>query len=216
MKIHLCLLGLSQLMNAFQLAIINDMHLDPTFNTTSNYETVNLCKKLTLGFCHTDLGVYGAETPAQLVQTMVDKASPFSDSVLVNGDFVRHGIALRDPSGNWRTAFEKQKPIFRQNIGMIRSRFANVFPVIGNNDVAIHDQMPCSDDVAAQYFSELYDIWFAEGSQPHGFDDSAAKSTFLAGGYYRHDFPGQKVSLLALNTMYFMSENKCQLSRGFD
>ena len=135
--------------DAFQIAVINDMHLDPFYNTTSDYKTVKMCKEYTFGLCHTDLGVYGAETPSKLVQTVVDKASPFSDSVLVNGDFVRHGIALSDPTGNWRTAFEKQKPIFAENMNIIRSRFRNIFPVIGNNDVSIHDQVPCSDDVAA-------------------------------------------------------------------
>lgn len=36
----------------------------------------------------------------------------------------------------------------------------------------------------------------------------------MAGGYYRHNFPEQSKSLLALNTMYFMSENICQLDKG--
>ena len=132
-------MGLSKA-DDFQIAVINDMHLDPSYETNnSDYKFVKMCKQYTLGLCHTDLGVWGAETPSKLIQTVVEKASPFSDSVLVNGDFVRHGIAMSDPSGDWRIAFEKQKPIFAQNMNMIRSKFKNIFPVIGNNDVSIHD-----------------------------------------------------------------------------
>ena len=71
---------------------------------------------------------------------MVDKVSPYSDSVLVNGDFIRHGISLKDStSGDWREIWNKQKLIISEDMRIIRSGFKNIFPVIGNNDVAIHD-----------------------------------------------------------------------------
>lgn len=69
--------------------------------------------------------------------------------------------------------------------------------------------MPCTDEIANEYFGELFDIWFPLDNQPSGFDYESAKSTFMDGGYYRHDFPNETTSLLALNSMYFMSQNMC-------
>jgi hypothetical protein len=97
---------------------------------------------------------------------------------------------------------------------MVRAAFPDklVLPTIGNNDVIVHDQMPCTDQEAETYFGELFDIWF-EG-QPKEFSKEAARQTFMQGGYYRHDFRNSNDTLLALNSMYFMTENQCQLQRG--
>ena len=64
-------------------------------------------------------------------------------------------------------------------LGTLRPKFRDVFPVIGNNDAAIHDQMPCDDDMAQIYFSELFDLWFPLDHSPANFNHDQAKSTFL-------------------------------------
>ena len=145
----------------------------------------------------------------------MDKAKPYSDTVLVNGDFVKHGIALpANKAADWESAWTQQKAIIASDMEMVRSGFRNILPVIGNNDVAVHDQMPCTDEMATIYLGELFDLWFPASNQPDGFQSDAAKASFMQGGYYRHDFPDESITLLALNSMYFMSENNCQLERG--
>lgn len=74
----------------------------------------------------------------------------------------------------------------------------------------VHDQMPCTNPDHDQYFSELFDIWFPHDNLPQGFDYETSKQTFMAGGYYRHDFPNEDISILAMNSIYFMTENKCE------
>ena len=90
------------------------------------------------------------------------------------------------------------------SLGQIRPKFKNIFPVIGNNDVAIHDQMPCDDEMANTYFGEMFDLWFPEGNTPDDFEYEAAQESFMQGGYYKHAFKNENVELLAMNTMYFM------------
>ena len=110
-------LSFSSANDGFQIAFINDMHLDPYYESTlTKYKNVEICKILTFGLCNTDLGIYGADVPKKLIQTVIERASPYSDTVLVNGDFVKHGIALDESLGknnpNWRDAFEVQKILF--------------------------------------------------------------------------------------------------------
>ena len=38
---------------------------------------------------------------------------------------------------------------------------------------------------------------------PAGMDRDATQETFMKGGYYRYDMPGQDLSILALNSMFF-------------
>ena len=96
--------------------------------------------------------------------------------MLINGDFIKHGIALSDPdSGDWKVAWTEVKEIMSQALGEVRTKFKNIFPVIGNNDVAIHDQMPCSDEMANTYFGEMFDLWFPKDNAPENFDLQAAK-----------------------------------------
>ena len=127
---------LSQVASAstLNLAIINDIHLDPDASGTS----IALCTHLP--FCHSDLSVYTSEsTPKLLDQVISQIDSTKYSSLLINGDFIKHGVALKDPTGDWKTAWKEVKSIMGQALAQIRPKFNNVFPVIGNNDVAIHD-----------------------------------------------------------------------------
>ena len=44
-----------------------------------------------------------------------------------------------DPDGDWKAAWTEVKEIMGQALIQVRTKFKNIFPVIGNNDVAIHD-----------------------------------------------------------------------------
>jgi hypothetical protein len=55
-------------------------------------------------------------------------------------------------------------------------------------------------------------LWFPIDALPRGFDRERAKSSFMKGGFYTHDFPDSKISVIALNSMYFKSDNKCSLA----
>ena len=86
---------------------------------------------------------------------------------------------------------------------------AAIFPSIGNNDVAVKNNVPCDDAFAQQYYLDIFNIWFENKSLPLNFDYVNNKNAFLNGGYYRYDFPKSQISLLSLNSMYFFAKNNC-------
>ncbi len=57
------------------------------------------------------------------------------------------------------------KQIISKDMEMIRQECpeAALLPSIGNNDVVVHNQVPCDSKIAEKYYSELFEIWFPEG-----------------------------------------------------
>lgn len=94
--------------------------------------------------------------------------------------------------------------VIRKNLGGIP-----LLPTIGNNDVPVHNMVPCSLQEHQLYYSSLFDMYFPKGALPIGFNYNQAKDTFLKGGYYRYDFADSKFTLLSLNTMHFKNGNTC-------
>ena len=45
-----------------------------------------------------------------------------------------------------------------------------LLPSIGNNDVVVHNNVPCDDSFAQQYYTDIFNIWFPIGSLPMNFD----------------------------------------------
>ena len=89
----------------------------------------------------------------------------------MNGDFVGHGIALEPRDGPFdkdkvSPTWNKMKTIFREDYKTIRKYYPNTdfLPTIGNNDVFVHNNVPCNQDLATMYYEELYDVWFNEYS----------------------------------------------------
>ena len=120
---------------------------------------------LDLAVCRLNLGIYGKDSPAALVEYVMDAAkSEEADYLLMNGDFTVHGTAApSDPTEEQkRVAWTKIKAIVGQVMGMVWLRFPNtvVLPTIGNNDVIVHDQVPCNDTMADEYYGELFELWF--------------------------------------------------------
>jgi len=176
----------------------------------------NHSKALPNGSCSLDLAYYGSEASQKLVETMASTIAETEqdiDALIVNGDFPKHGDALEGTfaASDIAPAWETIKDTIDQNMKTLRKSFPGklILPTIGNNDVIVHNQMPCTQGEHDKYFSELFDVWFAE--QPAGFDREAARETFLVGGYYRHQFADSKTTLLALNSMYWKLDNECEL-----
>ncbi len=81
-----------------------------------------------------------------------------------------------------------------------------IIPTLGNNDGKYHyDGLSLED--RDEYYSFYYDHWF---TQMPGNKDMASQTeiinTFKTGGYYRVDIDS-KLSVLALNTLYFNKKN---------
>ena len=100
--------------------------------------------------CNRSLGFFSEETPIKLVRAVISRALNQTaednlniDAILINGDFVKHGVAL---DGNVSDSQMEQtwaeiQDNMRASLTLIRSIFLDqpVLPVIGNNDVIMHD-----------------------------------------------------------------------------
>lgn len=104
------------------------------------------------------------DSDTSLVDTIFDdmyKTYDTDDSVdviVLSGDLVMHGMASTDPNeSNW----DKMKKTIQTVIDKVKAKFprAKIMPCIGNNDVVNHYQAPSITE-KAQYYSDLYNIWF--------------------------------------------------------
>ena len=108
------------------------------------------------------------------------------------------------------------KEIITADMTNLRNKFPNkiLLPTIGNNDVIVHNSVPCTDEMAELYYSELFNIWFNKDNLPPNFDYNAANETFSYGGYYRYDFNNSDLSFIGLNTMFWNKKNQCMFDRA--
>ncbi|KAF9130499.1 Endopolyphosphatase [Mortierella sp. 14UC] len=72
-----------------------------------------------------------------------------------------------------------------------------IVPSIGNNDVYPHNIMEAGPNRILQHFSEIWSVFIPE-SQYH---------TFQYGGYYTSEVVPGKITVVALNTLYFFNQN---------
>lgn len=100
------------------------------------------------------------------------------DAILINGDFVKHGLSLKDGSMDDPNSprWAKNKKTIELNMRILRENFGStlLLPTLGNNDGIVHNQMPCTQCVSEQYFSSLFGIFFPEGD-----DFENVRKTFL-------------------------------------
>lgn len=77
---------------------------------------------------------------------------------------------------------------------------------IGNNDTKDHDQAINSTD-APKYYADLWTSWFEKMNGNAALkNNSAIKSDFMKGGFFRYDVSSE-VSVLVLDTMYYLIDN---------
>ena len=82
-----------------------------------------------------------------------------------------------------------------------------VVPTLGNNDNRLHDSATTDAD-KGEFFPFLYDLWITGLTGNASLvNDNKIKETFYNGAYYRVDV-NEKVSVLALNSMYWGFDNE--------
>lgn len=108
------------------------------------------------------------------------------------------------------------KQIIKSNFVSLQANIPDtlILPSIGNNDVIVHNNMECDDSLYNMYFNDLFNVWFEPQRNAIAYEQ--VKSTFTSGGYYRHDFPKSKTSVLVLNSILFKDNNKCKPEKAYE
>ena len=72
------------------------------------------------------------------------------DAVIMNGDFVGHGRAAKpsDKDSKVEKKWANNLKIMTDMFDVVRSALPNkiLLPTIGNNDVMVHNSVPCTSD----------------------------------------------------------------------
>ena len=136
-----------------------------------------LCQVLNKRMCSgLKFGIYGKDSPIALIEHVVEKMATTQslDAIILNGDFVKHGVALwNETAGDKEKTWEKIKKTMTEGLNTIReltNHSIDILPSIGNNDVVVHNQVPCSPEESKSYYDDLFQIWFPEQNSPRGFD----------------------------------------------
>ena len=122
---------------------------------------------------------------------MIDELThiqPDTDIILVSGDFVVYGYAVR--RGSEEDHYEELKLALQMVfIDLLGSRFPNslILPAIGNNDIKYHYIAPRQDGEAADYYSFLSNMLFTQVPGNKGINRKQIDKTFKKYGYYRYD-----------------------------
>lgn len=128
--------------------------------------------------CNPRYGFNGMGSPLRLIKHVTRHMKMFAqpDYVIMNGDFVAHFRALKaQPS-----TFEAYKAQQQEHLNITKTAFDAIrrrlgpnvplLPTIGNNDVPVHNQMPCDQQQHDLYFKDLFDLFFPAGHQPKDFN----------------------------------------------
>lgn len=178
------------------------------------------------GTCNYDLGMYQIEDTWALVEYFLSEfhkreiLNPEDgkkvDAIFVNGDNNAHGLTYRDyvelhllnQNGDTTEFMERMKKTqnrwthLYQLIANATEHQIPILPTFGNNDMVVHSQAN-TPELKKFYLPIVYDIWFKNQKVK-----PADPATFLDGGYYRYDFEGRALSLLAMNTVMYMRQNR--------
>ena len=75
----------------------------------------------------------------------------------MNGDFVGHGrfrkerLSLEELVDIWKSVFDEVRA---------HKNYVTLLPTIGNNDMMVADEVPCTETDKEAFYSALFDIWF--------------------------------------------------------
>jgi hypothetical protein len=123
--------------------------------------------------------------------------------VIISGDHVAHGIAVKDGRDD-PVSYQLIHDTITKSSELLNEYFPNslVVPTLGNNDNRLHDNATTDAD-KGEFFPFLYDLWINGLTGNASLkNDSQIKDTFYNGAYYKVDI-NEKVSVLALNSMYW-------------
>ena len=88
-----------------------------------------------------------------------------------------------------------------------------ILPVIGNNDVAYHDQAPTAD-MEESYYGDLWKIFFEDvPANAEIVKNETIKETWMTGGWYAYEITPE-IMIMNLNGMYPFYENWTQRQRA--
>ncbi|KAJ1915160.1 Endopolyphosphatase [Mycoemilia scoparia] len=94
---------------------------------------------------------------------------------------------IEDPSNRYGRKYKRSIPV--------------IF-TLGNNDMEPHNKLAKPDKkVTREYFRTLLDIMGSD------FIPADQQDTFLYGGYFAYPIPGQKLTVISLNAIYFSKAN---------
>jgi len=201
--------------NAMKIGVLSDMHLDIRYDPVASHK--DDCRK-TNGSSNSSepyapLGRFKCDPPQITFEYMVQKLLEQEgslDLVVVNGDHVGHGIALKDGGVEYS---DHEVPLQMQTLQTVADTLSKYFPntlvlpVIGNNDAYHHNEAPWTAE-KMPYYTDVFKMWFNEIPKNSKLPNLGnIKDTFEYGGYYRVDV-NSEVSVLSLNTMYLTLENE--------
>lgn len=192
--------------------VLSDVHLDLFYSPSispSNFcrnatlaQMYNITGPLNNGDCQTDdydydpdldftYGKYGCDAPAALVQWTLDamyEVNPQPDFILLLGDLSAH----------CQINIDSTMDSVQQATQLISNTFGNVtvLPVVGNNDVFPHNQLPLGPTEIMSNYAELWNHWLEPVATP-GYEENFT----LAGFYSASPVPGIRV--ISLNTLFY-------------
>ena len=160
------------------------------------------------------MGRYGCDAPRVLVEYMLRRykeAFGEPDLLLFQGDHVTHGLSQYLPPPGNMTYYDILLDTLKDYAGMLNDAFPNtmIVPIIGNNDNKFHNE-GTTEEYRDSYYPYVYQLWFQNMTGNAALLSSQRiHDSFLSAGYYRVDVT-DKITVLALDSMYWMSENDPQ------
>lgn len=100
------------------------------------------------------MGLYGFDSPRSLLcHTLMKIKTDKPDVIILNGDFIAHGVTLTDRNASQEqklAKWEEMKVVLSTAMREIRTKLigVDILPSIGNNDVIVHYQVPCREDLS--------------------------------------------------------------------
>ena len=93
----------------------------------------------------------------------------------MNGDFIYHNLPVgKENASNQQilNAWALMKNDMQNVFDILRSKnqISAILPSIGNNDVVVHNHVPCDDIFAQQYYLDIFNIWFPKDNYPINFN----------------------------------------------
>ena len=94
--------------------------------------------------CTKDLGMYGFDSPRNLLcHTLFKIRNDKPDVIVLNGDFIAHGVPLNNENATEEeklAKWEEMKMVLSMVMREIRTKLpgVDILPSIGNNDVIVH------------------------------------------------------------------------------
>jgi predicted MPP superfamily phosphohydrolase len=187
--------------HGLKIGVIADLHFDPFYDPTTSADTWCENNLESIPDVSAPIGRHGCDPNFALIEVMLKHfrhtfASP--DVLLIVGDHVGHGTYLYA---------DKMKTI--ETMSELINNYFGDTPVlfqIGNNDTIDHDQAPSSID-REDYYRALWTHWFEKMDGNSKLKNNfSIQQTFIYGGFYRYDI-SSTVSVLVLNSMYYMIDN---------